>query len=122
MPIPARLQPAPPSDERVREMCALCDAIERAINGKGDPSPLLSRWHAHAMRHCDPSEFTTYWKAIDQEDFVREVLFPRPKFMDDLQYDEARAVLESVAKAELPESEQFFFLEWLEAQFPNSNM
>lgn len=122
MPIPDRFKLSPVSDEIVGEMCELCDLIEREVEQRGDPLPLLEKWHLRATRACEPSEFTSYWKAIDKEDFVREALSPRPISVENLCYAEVAAVLESVVKAELSESESAYYLNWLNAQFPNCDM
>lgn len=122
MPIPPRFQPTPPSDALLREMCALCTDIEHAVEQHDDATKLLEQWHAHATRPCDPGEFTSYWKSTDLETFVREALFPRPALVEDLQYNEAKAVLEAVSKVELNEAESLWFLQWLEAQFPGSGI
>lgn len=55
----------------IKQMCGLCTGIERAVESGDDASDLLAKWHQHATRTYDPAEFTTYWKAIDQEEFVR---------------------------------------------------
>ena len=122
MPIPARFQLTPPAEELIQTMCQLCNAIEDGVERHDDVGELLEEWHRHATRDCEPHEFTSYWKSQDQEEFVREVLYPRPVFVADLNYAEARAVLESVVRVELKEAETVYFLKWLEAQFPNCNI
>lgn len=122
MPIPPRFQMSPPSEGVIRRMCELCNEIEQTILENGDPSKLLKEWNQHATRECDLGEFTSYWKAINQEDFVKEVLLPRPKFVKDLTFEEALAVLKAVSTAELPEGESIYYLHWLNTQFPDSNM
>ena len=104
------------------EMAALCDAIARELEAGGSAAELLQQWHAHARRRCDPSEFRTYWKAISRETFVRNALNPKPSLDKDVIYSEVLAVLNDVAAAELSESENNYYLAWLEAQFPGSNL
>jgi len=103
-------------------MCGLCTEIENAIERGDDAEELLKKWHKHARRTCKPSEFTNYWRTVDQVEFVREALNPQPRFTHDLTYAEAYAVLEYVVDATLREHELDFYLGWLEAQFPNANM
>lgn len=103
-------------------MGRLCDAIEEALERGDDATELLEQWHRHATRTCEPHEFTSYWKSQDQEEFVREALYPRPAWVEDLTFDEASAVLEAVARVQLGEAETVYFLKWLEAQFPNANV
>lgn len=122
MPIPERLQLKPVHKKLIGEMCALCDAIERELEAGKTADALLQRWHFHARRHHDPHEFRTYWKAMSQEDFVRDALNPTPSFDEDLVYSETLAVLEAVATAAVRESEIGYYLDWLEAQFLGSNM
>jgi hypothetical protein len=122
MPIPERLRLKPVSNKLVDEMTVLCDAIERALEAGETAEVLLQRWHSHARRSCDPYEFRTYWKAVSKETFVREALNPEPSFDKDVVYSEALAVLEAVSTAALSESKASYYLNWLEAQFPGSNM
>lgn len=103
-------------------MCRLCDAIEDALNRREQATDLLDEWHRQATRVCEPHEFTSYWKSTDKEEFVREALYPRPVFVGNLTYEEARAVLEAVSRVELEEAETVYFLNWLEVQFPNSGI
>jgi hypothetical protein len=103
-------------------MLSLCDAIERELEAGDAAEALLERWHAHARRRCDPYDFRTYWKAVSKETFVLDTLNPEPSFDKDVAYSEALAVLDAVSNAAVPESEIGYYLGWLEAQFPNSNM
>jgi hypothetical protein len=120
MPIPERLKLRPASKELVAQMCDLCDAIEDADDFNRDR--LLAQWHEHAQRHYEPIDFQTYWKATDKESFVREALNPRPTFVHDVTYPEVVAIYNVVAAAEGAEDEIHYYLDWLEVQFPNSNM
>src|SRR5262249_4353189 len=104
------------------EMSALCDEIERQLEAGDTADALLQRWHSHARRRCDPHEFRTYWKAVSKDTFVRDALNPDPSFDKDVVYSEAFAVLEAVATGAVSEAEISYYLGWLEAQFPNSNM
>jgi hypothetical protein len=122
MPIPERLRLQPASKKLLDEMSALCDAIERELETGETAETLLQRWHAYARRRCDPYDFRTYWKAVSKETFVREALNPEPSFDKDVVYSEALAVLEAVSTAAVPESEIAYYLDWLEAQFPGSNI
>jgi hypothetical protein len=122
MAIPERLKLKPVSNQLLDEMSALCDSIERELESGEAAEEQLQRWHAHARRRCDPYDFRTYWKAVSKETFVLEALNPEPKFDKDVAYSEALAVLDAVATAAMPESEIGYYLGWLEAQFPGSNM
>lgn len=122
MPIPERFRREPAPDEVVREMGELCDEIEDALERGDDAEPLLERWHRHAGRTCEPHEFASYWKSTDKATFVREALAPVAEFVPNLEYDEARAVLEEVVTARLSEADSTFYLKWLEAQFPGANV
>jgi hypothetical protein len=122
MAIPQRLA-LPPVNEQLRaEMLSLCTEIERALDSGDEATELLARWHAHARRRFEPREFQTYWKAIDIETFVVEALSPTPALDGQTTYAEALAVLESIVEADLSEAETGYYLEWLDAQFPASNM
>ena len=122
MAIPERLKLQPPSQQLLDEMSALCDEIERELESGETAEPLLQRWHSHARRRCDPSEFQTYWEAVSKETFIHDALNPEPSFDKDVVYYKALAVLDAVASAAVPESEINYYLGWLEAQFPGSNM
>jgi hypothetical protein len=90
-------------------MCQLCTAIEVALERGDDATELLQQWHQHATRSCEPHEFASYCKSTDQDEFVREAIYPRPAWVDDLTYEEARAVLEAVSRVELGEAETVSF-------------
>ena len=122
MPIPVRLHVEPASDVLVRQMIEFCNEIENALESGNDATVPLSKWNRYANRECDLREFQTYWKSTDQESFVREVLNPKPALVSDLQYAEAHAVLNSLMSSELSEPNHSFYLEWLEVQFPNSEI
>jgi len=122
MPIPLRLRLPILSDDLVRQMLELCQQIERALESPSQATSLLRRWNQHATRNYELSEFRHFWKAISEETFVREALTPRPMFDVDLHYAEALAVLECVCEASLPETQLAYYLDWLEAQFPQSNV
>lgn len=87
-----------------------------------DVSELLARWNARANRAFAATEFTTYSGALSTTEFVEEALSPQPRLVPDLTYAEALAVLESVMNAALGEAEHSYFLTWLGAQFPDSNV
>jgi hypothetical protein len=122
MPIPNRLKLQPVSKELFDEMSSLCDAIERELESGETAEALLQRWHSHARARYDPCEFQTYWKAVSKDTFIQNALNPEPSFDEDLVYSEALAVLDAVTTATVPESEIGYYLGWLEAQFPGSNM
>ncbi|MSU79642.1 MAG: hypothetical protein EXS16_16335 [Gemmataceae bacterium] len=122
MAIPERLKLQTVTKQLLDDMFALCDLIERELESGETAEVLLKRWHVHARRRCDPFEFKTYWTAISKETFVLNALNPEPRFDNDVVYAEALAVLDAVGNAAVPESEIQYYLFWLEAQFPNSNM
>jgi hypothetical protein len=122
MAIPERLKLRPVSKELFDEMSSLCDSIERELESGEMPEPLLQQWNSHARRRCMPHEFLTYWKAVSRETFVLNALNPEPYFDHQAVYSEARAVLDAIMNPTLPESEVNYYLGWLEAQFPETNM
>src|SRR3569623_955620 len=122
MPIPDRLKVRRTNKKLVDKMSALCDGIERELDSGGTADALLDEWHTHARRRCEPSEFQTYWKSVSKRTFVRGALNPKPSFDKELVYSEALAVLDAVSKVEVSESESMYYLNWLEALFPGSNM
>ena len=122
MAIPERLKLQPVSKQLLDDMLMLCDSIELELESGATAAVLLQRWHSQARRRCDPYEFRTYWKAVSQETFVLDALNPEPCFDNEVVYSEALAVLEAVGTAVVPESEIHYYVGWLEAQFPDSNM
>jgi hypothetical protein len=84
---------------------------------------LLRRWNARANQEFVPAEFTKYYGAINTHDFVEMALTPKPRLIPDLTYVELLAVFERVVNATPGgEAENSYFLGWLEAQFPDSNV
>lgn len=103
-------------------MSELCDQIEDALEAGDNSEELFAEWHRHAGRECEAHEFRSYWKSTDKDQFVRDALNSTPEFDENLTYAEASAVLQSLTTVELEENETHYYLRWLEAQFPNSNM
>ena len=122
MAIPERLKLPAVSKHLLDEMSALCDAIERELESGGTAETLLQQWHSRARHRCDPYDFRNYWRALSKDTFVLNALNPEPSFDKDVVFSEALAVLDAVATATVPESEIGYYLGWLEAQFPGSNM
>ena len=122
MPIPGRLKLQPVSKQLLGEMLTLCDSIERELASGKTAELLLNRWHSHARRLCDAYEFRTYSEAVSRETFVLGAFNPQPDFDNDLVYSKALSVLDAVATAAVPEHEVSYYLSWLKAQFPESNM
>lgn len=122
MKIPRRLLPPALEPGEVTVFSKLCDAIAAGVAQKSDVSQPLATWNARANRRFEPNEFANYDKSTDTADFVRGAMMARPARVDDLRADEAVAVLEAVCNASLPESEEEYFLEWLDVQFPNANV
>lgn len=122
MAIPDRFKLQPVSKQLLAEMMTLCDSIERELEAGGTAEPLLQRWHTHARRQFAPHEFRSYWKSVSKKTFVRDALNPAPSLTKDLRYSEARDVLEALGKAEMSESATIYYLAWLEAQLPGSNI
>lgn len=122
MAIPQRLKLQRVNKKLLDEMSALCDAIERELESGETAEMLLQQWHSHARRKCDPYEFRTFWKAVSKETFVHDALNPEPTFDKDAVYSEALAVVDAVSTSAVPEGEMGYYLGWLEAQFPGSNI
>ena len=122
MAIPERLKLPPVDQQLIDKMSELCDEIERELESGGTAEELLSKWHSHAHCHSEPADFQTYWRAISRETFVLNALSPQPIYDSNLDYSEAFAVLEAVSNVTISESECQFYLDWLKAQFPGSNI
>ena len=132
MPFPERLRPVPATADDVASMTALCNELEELVIAgahedqaddelRADLSRQLERWHGRATRTYRPIEFKTYYGAVDTETFVREALATKPTRVEDLAFQEAVDIFESLANAEGEEWETSYWLGLLEANFPNSN-
>ena len=122
MPIPERFQTSEPSELLVNEMTALCEKIEHELECGGDAIELLNQWREKSGVWYEPHEFENYWRSIDIEEFVLGAINGTPEYCADLNYAEAKAVLETILNAELAENQTAFYLDWLETQFPNSSI
>ncbi len=98
----------------------MSSAIAAELERGGNAATLLERWHSRARRKCEPPEFRNYWRAVSQKTLVREALNPKPVFDPQVTFAEALAVL--AAFNSVSESAQAYYLDWLNAQFPGSNM
>jgi hypothetical protein len=122
MTIPDRLRLRPIDKTVIGRMNELCDQIECELESGGDAVTLLDEWHTYARKHCDPYDFQTYWKSISKESFVLDALNPSPAYEQDVRYWEVIDVLDAISVAAIPESEIQYYIGWLEAQFPNSDI
>ena len=122
MPIPPRFQLSQPDPAVIAEMYDLCDRIADELETGGEPTELLANWHKHAGRQYTNDEFTNYWKSTSKEEFVRGALTPTPRYNQDLKHSEVVGVLKTVKSGEIAENLTHYFLDWLDAQFPNANI
>ena len=122
MPIPVRFQQAKPTEALIQEMTELCGEIERELENGGDASELLSKWHERAGGKYEKDDFLRYWKSIGIEEFVLGALNSTPTYCTDLKYGEVVSILNSIMTAELAENQTSHYIDWLETQFPNSNI
>ena len=120
--IPHRFVVKRPTAHEVRTFCELCDELENAVLSKGNVGALLARWNQRANRVFAPHEFTQYAGAMGTRDFVLMALTPKPQHVADLTFAEAVAVFDAVATGALESWELGFFKDWLELQFPDTNV
>lgn len=119
MVVPARFRVTKPTKKLVLEMIDLCNSIERASGGSLEQYELIAKWNQRTNRRYERHEFENYWRSIDQKVFVKEALCPSAKYVADLTYPEARAILEAIRNATLPEQLISYYLDFLDRQFPN---
>ncbi len=120
MVVPTRFRVTKPTKKLVLEMTELCNSIERASSGSLEQHELIAKWNQKTTRPYELHEFESYWRAIDQKVFVKEALCPTAEYVADLTYPEARAILEEVCTAALPEHMMSYYIDFLDRQFPNS--
>ena len=99
MVVPTRFRITKPTKKLVLEMTELCDSIERASRGSPEQQELIAKWNQKTARPYELHEFENYWRAIDQEVFVREALCPSARYVTDLNYTEALGILEEICTA-----------------------
>lgn len=116
--IPERLIPPSISAEELEHFGDLCDEIENRADAGDELPGLLAEWNQRAGRAFELLEFTTYCEAMDKEEFVKQALMPKPEKLDDLQFDEACAVVDAIVNAAVSVSETSYLLGLLEANFP----
>lgn len=122
MAIPDRLKIRPADEKVVARMLELLAAIEQELEAESDAEFLLQEWYQHANRVYSLDYFQNFWKSTSEESFVRTALNPQPGCDEELQFAEACAVIDAFTSAELSEHEKNYYLEWLELQFPQSNI
>lgn len=118
MVVPTRFRVTKPTKNLVCEMTELRKSIERAQSGSLQQYELIAKWNQKTTRPYEVHEFENYWRAIDQKVFVKEALCPTAKFVSDLTYPEARAILEEICAAALPEHLMSYYINFLDRQFP----
>lgn len=121
MPIPDRLRPLPPTAEEIAAYTDLCRQIENCDRNAHDLGELLARWNRRAGRTYVLSDFN-YHGSIDIDTFVATMLMGTPALVPDLTYSELRDVLEGVRSAALLESEDHYYIGWLETNLPGANV
>ena len=122
MSIPDRLRIKPVDENVVARMLELLADIEEELESGGDAEALLQQWHQHANHRYTTDAFLNYWKSTSEEDFVLTALNPEPTVDQELQFTEACAVIDAFKTGELSEHETDYYLNWLETQFPESNI
>jgi hypothetical protein len=118
MPIPDRLRPPPPTAEEMAHYTELCRRIENRRHTDDD----LAEWNRRAGVEYTEAEFRTYYGAMEIDEFVTEMLLGEPTLVPDLTYSELRDVLDSVRSVTLSQPEDSYFLGWLEANLPDSDI
>lgn len=122
MSIPDRLKIRPADEIVVARMLELLTAIEQELEAGNDAEFLLQQWYQHANREYSLDYFRNFWKSTSEESFVLAALNPPSIYDEELLFSEACAVIDAFTSAELPEHEIYYYLEWLEIQFPESNI
>ncbi|MCA9041760.1 MAG: hypothetical protein KDA65_15510 [Planctomycetaceae bacterium] len=120
MPIPERFKLPPIPEELFQRMSYLCGVIDSGSNH--DVGEHLAEWNKHSNRKCEAYDLEGYRSGMDKVPFVRSFLHPIPVFVEDVFYSEVVDVLNSIWNVEGTEDETSYYLNWLEAQFPNSNI
>ncbi len=121
MPIPERFKRRP-SAEELKEFLALCDEIEDGVSSGANVGDKLERWNQRSGRKYAAVEFKTYYGAVSKETFVTRALLGRAEWVDDLTYGELEAVMEALCQTGLPEADNDFFMEWVEANLPGARI
>ncbi|HVL15883.1 MAG TPA: hypothetical protein VM529_25145 [Gemmata sp.] len=121
MPIPDRLRPPPPTAEEMAHYSDLCLRIEGG-SANAETSEMIDRWNRRAARPYSHDEFRYYQASTSCESFVTTMLLGKPSVIPDLTYGELRDVVETVMTAAASEAELNYFIEWLEANLPDSNI
>lgn len=122
IPIPVRFLQKKPAESLVQEMTKLCCETELELENGGNATELLVKWHKHASGKYEHNDFLRYWKSISIEEFVFGALNPKPTYCNDLKYEEAVLIMNSIIKAELSENKTSYYIDWFEIQFPNSDI
>jgi len=122
--LPARLQPPPVAAADFRRWCDLCTEIEALATGNEDGrlSTLLAEWNGKAHHEYTPVEFKTYYGAVSKEEFVRDALSPRPRWIEDLTFEEAREAVAAIMSAEPTREDTCHALRVLDLNLPGGEL
>jgi hypothetical protein len=121
MPIPERLRPPPPTAEDMARYTELCRWIEDG-GADDETKEMIDQWNQRASRPYTHDEFRYYHASTSCESFVATMLLGNPRVVSDLTYAELREVLAAVLAVEIREPELGYFIDWLEANLPGSNI
>nr|BFD43017.1 hypothetical protein FFPRI1PSEUD_45160 [Pseudomonas sp. FFPRI_1] len=125
MAIPDRLKPLRPTPKKRALMKALLSEIlEKVCDNQEQESPeidaLIQQWNSHCVNPFEFHEFRDMYSYTDAQNFIRTA-FHQEKYVADLSFDEACALLQFIRKCEGKESDIHYALSLLETNFPQAN-
>jgi len=112
------LKPPPLDTVLVCQLARLADELNGCNPQLRDCAGLLARFNAQAQTSLRREDFH-FSGAIDSETFVRQVLTPSPRKIDDITYDELLELVTRIVNADGDEHELRYWLELVEANVPD---
>lgn len=122
--IPKRLKLTNADPKQYTLAVKLCTEIESLLEEEKDAHLLIAEWNNKISTHFiyEADDFKYYYASISRDTFIRKALSPLAMFDDLLTYTESLAILDSIGTAEYPEHELDYYLEVLDANFPNGEV
>lgn len=127
MALPERLIPQKPDAQQMAKFKQLLAQIEHEIAVHSDDENYISvyklilEWNTLSARPFEFHEFRDFHSWIDEDDFIHTAVY-RPKYIDDITFDEIAAIADFLGHAEGTESEQGYALELLDMNFKDANV
>jgi len=122
--IPDRLKLKSADPKQYEFAVKLCTDIELLLEEKTEAQLLIDEWNDKISTGLiyEAHNFEHYYASISRDTFIRKALSPSPTFDNLLTYTDSLTVIDIISKANVEEHELDYYLDMLEANFPDAKV